>query len=463
MKVIHENPYRLLGVYANSPAKERVANMNRLKQYMQVGKQMSFPLDLPGIMGDAARTDESIAEAKLNNDIRISIIGLGYVGYPLYKLFSTRFDCIGLDIDNKKVQELLIVEDKHSPTNVVQLTSSYSDISDCDVHIVAVPTPINNDNKPDLSLLKNACTDLARVIKKGSVVVFESTVAPGTTEEICIPLLESISNMRVNVDFVVGYSPERINIGDQLHSISNTSKIVSASCDTALKQVAELYMSVITAPIVFASSIKVAEASKMYENVQRDVLIALANEYAEYCRAEGISALEVTECASSKWNFANVSAGLVGGHCISVDPYYLMSRAKSRDISMPLIATARKTNERKPLRVAERIIDLVVNKGLPLDKTKVLILGFSYKPNIADVRNTKVADIIYKLREYLGQIDCVDPLTDGEIVAEEYGILLKNISEVDMADYDIIVLGVSHAIFKPLIDKLPIITLNSLL
>lgn len=218
--------------------------MNRLKRYMQVGKQMSFPLDLPGIMGDAARTDESIAEAKLNNDIRISIIGLGYVGYPLYKLFSTRFDCIGLDIDNKKVQELLIVEDKHSPTNVVQLTSSYSDISDCDVHIVAVPTPINNDNKPDLSLLKNACTDLARVIKKGSVVVFESTVAPGTTEEICIPLLESISNMRVNVDFVVGYSPERINIGDQLHSISNTSKIVSASCDTALKQIAELYMSV---------------------------------------------------------------------------------------------------------------------------------------------------------------------------------------------------------------------------
>ena len=316
----------------------------------------------------------------------IAVIGLGYVGWPLFTLISSKYKSWGLDANTDKVESILFEQPQYK-----NVTSSWDDISKCNTFIVAVPTPINHKQNPDTSSLEDVCKELVNIIKKGDLVIFESTVYPGATEEICVPLIENGSGLVMNKDFYVGYSPERINVADSVHKLGNTSKIVSGSNEEALHYIANLYESIIDAPVVKASSIKVAEAAKMYENVQRDILIALANEYSDYCNKEGIDIFEVTKCASTKWNFSNVLPGLVGGHCIGVDPYYLLHRAEKLGIKIPLVQCGRLINETKASNVVSKITEYI---SVHLDENpKVLLLGFAYKSNTDDIRNTKVAEV----------------------------------------------------------------------
>ena len=381
-------------------------------------------------------------KANINHsEIRIGVIGLGYVGWPLYKLLSKKFITIGLDIDEKRIIELNNSKQQGGHC-IANLTSTYKDLSGCNVFIVCVPTGVNENKTPDLRPLQKVCKSLGKILQHGSTVVFESTVFPGATEEFCVPLLENSSNLKLNEDFYVGYSPERINASDDKHSLENISKIVSASNEKTLELMYMLYSSIITAPIIKASSIKVAEATKMYENVQRDVLIALANEYSEFCRAEGIDMNEVTECASSKWNFSKVHPGLVGGHCIGVDTYYLLNRSNQKSGSLPLIQCARTINETKAGKVADMIRELANGFGT---KT-ILLLGATYKADTPDSRNSKALEIFSCLKEEF-TVDCYDPLIDIGKVSEEYKLqVLTNPKEL-RDKYDLVVRLVNHAKF----------------
>lgn len=370
----------------------------------------------------------------------IAVVGLGYVGWPLFTLLSSKYTCWGLDVDDCKIAKL-----RETNPETYNITSSWEDVSGCNTYIIAVPTPIDICNKPDVTALVCVCQELAKVIRSGDVVVFESTVFPGATEEVCIPIIESISGLKLNIDFTVGYSPERINVADSTHQLSNTPKVVSASDNITLDLIADLYGSIIDAPIVKASSIKVAEASKMYENVQRDVLIALANEYSEYCSKEGIDIREVTECASTKWNFAKVEPGLVGGHCIGVDPYYLLQRACKLETATPLIKCAREINESKAEKVANNLIQLFESKQK--DGIKVLLLGFAYKANTSDTRNTKVADIYKILSQRFQDVDCFDPYVDVDKSKNDYQINLLE-KKPDVKSYDYVIRMVNHKEFE---------------
>lgn len=340
-----------------------------------------------------------------------------------------------------------IYECKHNKTikNKKRFTSSWRDISHCTVFIVTVPTPVDGHYIPDLSALISVCHSLGSIIKPGDIVVFESTVYTGTTEEICVPILEEASGLKLNEDFSVAYSPERINVGDNLHRLENTPKILAASNQTTLDKVRNIYATFVKAPIVIAKSIKVAETAKMYENVQRDVLIALANQISDFCREEEIDVYDVTKCASSKWNFSNVNPGLVGGHCIGVDPYYLLNRATSKGIKLPLVETARRINESKSVVVAQRILEIARTISGSHNPPNILLLGFSYKPNTKDVRNTKVADVIRWLQNKCN-VDCFDPLVDLEKAYECYGITLSTLENVRSAQYDLTVFMVPHDI-----------------
>ena len=381
---------------------------------------------------------------------RIAIIGLGYVGLPLLCHFATKYQCFGLDIDERRIYDLSKrVDSKRcvdnqmlSSLSYARLTSKWTDLQDCDIFIVTAPTPIDGAKHPDLHSLKDICFQLGKVIKSGNIVVFESTVAPGTTEEFCVPIIENSSSLKLNEDFSVGYSPERINIGDTIHSLSTVPKIVSASNPIALGIISDLYNSALGCETVVASSIKTAEAAKLYENVQRDVLIALANQYSDYCRAEGIDIREVTKCASTKWNFAEVYPGLVGGHCIGVDPYYLLQRAESRNVELPLVCMARNINEYK----VEDIVARIKEYGkVPPHSKRILLLGFSYKSDSSDIRNTKVAALYKLLEQECMKVDCYDPLVNASDVYCEYGItLLEDITCIQNADYDIIINVVPH-------------------
>ena len=292
--------------------------------------------------------------------------------------------------------------------------------------------------------MENVCKELANIIKKGDIVIFESTVFPGATEEICVPLIENGSGLVMNKDFYVGYSPERINVADSTHKLGNTAKIVSGSNEEALYYIANLYESIIDAPVVKASSIRVAEAAKMYENIQRDILIALANEYSDYCNKEGIDIFEVTKCASTKWNFSNVLPGLVGGHCIGVDPYYLLHRAEKLGIKTPLIQCGRLINETKASTVVSKITEYI---SVHLDENpKVLLLGFAYKSNTDDIRNTKVAEVYNRLKSQYSVVECYDPFVNSEVVIKEYGINLFT-TMPDISHYDLVIRMVNHDIF----------------
>ena len=369
----------------------------------------------------------------------IAVIGLGYVGWPLFSLISSKYKSWGLDANTDKVESILFEQPQYK-----NVTSSWNDISKCNTFIVAVPTPINHKQNPDTSSLENVCKELANIIKKGDIVIFESTVFPGATEEICVPLIENGSGLFMNKDFYVGYSPERINVADSAHKLGNTAKIVSGSNEEALHYIANLYESIIDAPVVKASSIKVAEAAKMYENIQRDILIALANEYSDYCNKEGIDIFEVTKCASTKWNFSNVLPGLVGGHCIGVDPYYLLHRAEKLGIKTPLIQCGRLINETKASTVVSKITEYI---SVHLDgNPKVLLLGFAYKSNTDDIRNTKVAEVYNRLKSQYSVVECYDPFVNSEVVIKEYGINLFT-TMPDISHYDLVIRMVNHDIF----------------
>lgn len=405
--------------------------------------------------------------------INIAVIGLGYVGLPLYCLFSNKFRCKGFDLDTERIQQLREGKDAHNIvtfSNIKEtirknsVTNNWDDIKDCNFYIVTVPTPIDDNKHPDTSSLENVCYNIGNQLNKNDIVVFESTVYPGATEDLCVPILENTSGLSYIKDFTVGYSPERINIGDKNHSIENTPKIISATNSKTLKIIHDVYIAVLKGNIVKASSIKVAEAAKMYENVQRDVLIALANQFSDYCRTEDIGVNEVTQCASTKWNFARIYPGLVGGHCIGVDPYYLLERASTKRTNMSLIQNARQINENKPLIVAENIKNHIRNLKLS-ECAKILLLGFSYKPNSGDIRNTKVAVVLNELKKQGFQTDCFDPLVNNDEVLEVYGLRLLSVP-IDIQDYDLIVVMVEHDALAPTIlacDKKNMIKLRSIL
>jgi UDP-N-acetyl-D-galactosamine dehydrogenase len=387
--------------------------------------------------------------------MKIAIIGLGYVGLPLFSLLSAKYSCWGLDTNQERIQQLIAgydcktaskSKDMMMAIQTSHLTSCWDDIKDCTVFIIAVPTPVDSNNKPDTSALRNVCKNVGKILKHNDIVIFESTVYPGATEELCIPIMTQVSGLQINSGYSVGYSPERMNVGDKTHQLSNTTKIVSASNEIALETITSIYKSIINSEIVIAPSIKVAEAAKMYENVQRDVLIALANQYANYCNAEHIDIHEVTRCASSKWNFVNVSPGLVGGHCISVDPYYLLDRANTKNVNLSIVKYSRIANENQPLIIADRIIMKARSLG-DTKKQNLLVLGLSYKPNTSDIRNTKVARILTLLKGEFRTIDCFDPLVDADEAKLVYGVdvLTKQSSIKD--NYDIVIKLVEHNVF----------------
>lgn len=393
-------------------------------------------------------------------NVRIGVIGLGYIGLPVLHLFSTKFESCGLDRDYLRIRELNNRVDSKGELSSSELnnlllrckiSNSWDAISDCNFYIITVPTPITEKNIPDTSALEDVCSSLSQIISRGDIIVFESTVYPGATEELCIPILEKGSNLSSNSDFFVGYSPERVNVGDKEHGLSNTPKIVSAQNNETLDVIYNVYNKVFNAGIIKASSIKTAEAAKMYENVQRDVLIALANQYSEYCKTEGLNIKEVTECASTKWNFSKVYPGLVGGHCISVDPYYLLDRAKAKSTELQLIEEARHINEYKTACVAKRIIDFA-NAFFPnRDSLNVLVLGFSYKKNVGDIRNTKIAELIGILSKSIGRVDCYDPLVVPQEVNKTYGVnIIISQENISNKDYDIAIIAVKHNCIRDL-------------
>ena len=392
-----------------------------------------------------------------NSNVKIAVVGLGYVGWPLFVLLSRKYACLGLDIDQGRLHKLK--EGDNPETTKSVLTNTYEDLHACNIFIVCVPTGVDENNKPDLSPLKDVCKSLGGIIRRGCTVIFESTVFPGATEEICIPLLEKYSSLRVNKDFSVGYSPERINVGDHKHSLGNIPKVISATNDEALELLSTIYSSIIVAPIIRASSIKVAEAAKMYENTQRDVLIALANEYSSYCKAEGINIEEVTDCASSKWNFNRVNPGLVGGHCIGIDPYYLLSRAQYYHLSLPLIKCARTINEAKVENVCDKIIEIATE----INARTILLLGVTYKANTNDCRNSKSLEIFYRLKEEFF-VDCFDPNIEKDRIKEDFNLNVITHWKELHTNYDLVVRLVNHLEFENLtFPKSKFITLEDLL
>ena len=390
---------------------------------------------------------------KLEN-LKIAIIGLGYVGLPLAVEFGKKLPVIGFDIHQKRIQELQNGQDhtlEVSPEELKQATHlSYSanldDLRSCNFFIVTVPTPIDEFKQPDLTPLIKASTSIGKVLKKGDVVVYESTVYPGATEESCIPVLEQVSGLKFNQDFFAGYSPERINPGDKLHRVTNILKITSGSTPEVADFVDQVYNLVIEAGTHKAASIKVAEAAKVIENTQRDLNIALINELSLIFNKMGIDTEAVLEAAGTKWNFLPFRPGLVGGHCIGVDPYYLTYKAQAIGYHPEIILAGRRLNDGMGAYVATQLIKAMVKKKIQVEGSKVLVLGLSFKENCPDIRNTRVVDVINELQDYHIDVDVYDPWVDPAEVKQEYGIEVK--SEPDVGAYDAIIFAVAHEQFK---------------
>ena len=386
-------------------------------------------------------------------EFKIGVIGLGYVGTPLACLFSKKYDTWGYDINAAKVDKLARkqgAEDKMLSKALergLKLTSDINDLKRCNVYIIAVPTPVNKSNKPDISCVRNATTAVGKILKQGDIVVYESTVYPGLTEEVCAPLLASTSGLKLNDNFFVGFSPERINPGDTVHTIENIVKVTSGSTPEAAEIIDNLYSSVLTHGTHKAKSIKIAEACKLMENCQRDVQIAFFNEMEKIFDKMNISIEDVTEAASTKWNFVPATPGLVGGHCIAVDPYYLINKAQEVDVVPSLLSTAREVNEQMAVWMAGKIKSACDNRKFKAPETKVLILGFSFKPDSDDIRNTKVADLYINLVGTGYKTTLYDPLVDKEEVKNEYGIHVEDDVKVLDKVYDIVVIGTHHKIF----------------
>ena len=388
------------------------------------------------------------------SELKIAVIGLGYVGLPLAVEFGKKVPVVGFDIHQKRIEELQSAQDhtlEVSPEELkraIQLSYSANleDLKSCNFFIVTVPTPIDDFKQPDLTPLVKASTSIGQVLKKGDVVVYESTVYPGATEETCIPVLEQVSGLTFNQDFFAGYSPERINPGDKLRRVTNILKITSGSTPEVADFVDQVYNLVIEAGTYKASSIKVAEAAKVIENTQRDVNIALINELALIFNKLGIDTEEVLKAAGTKWNFLPFRPGLVGGHCIGVDPYYLTHKAQSIGLHPEIILAARRLNDRMGEYVATQLIKEMVKKRIQVVGSKILVMGLSFKENCPDIRNTKIVDMVNALKEYDLDIDIYDPWVDPEEVEKEYG--LAPISFLENIKYDAIILAVAHDQFK---------------
>lgn len=388
--------------------------------------------------------------------IKICVIGLGYVGLPLARLFSTKFPTVGFDMNQHRVDALMAGHDATLEVaddllqeainqNGFVCTTDFAEIRDCNFYVVAVPTPVDENNRPDLKPLWNASETVGKVISKGDIVVYESTVYPGVTEEECLPVVERVSGLKFNTDFFAGYSPERINPGDKQHTVDKIKKVTSGSTPEIADIVDAVYNSVLVNGTHKAPSIKVAEASKIIENSQRDVNIAFMNELAKIFNAMGIDTHDVIDAAASKWNFIKLSPGLVGGHCISVDPYYLIQKAQVYGVLPRVMSNARRLNDGMGAYVANQTIKAMNKKGVMVKDANILILGITFKENCPDIRNTKVVDIFHTLQEYTSNVTVYDPWADVESVKHEYGIDI--VSNLPKRKYDAVILAVAHKEF----------------
>jgi len=392
-------------------------------------------------------------------EIKIAVVGLGYVGLPLAAEFGKKIETIGFDINKVRVEELLTGKDKTLEVSKEELgqskrlsyTSDPEDIKNCNYFIVTVPTPIDIHKSPDLNPLKESSKIVGSFLKKDDIVIYESTVYPGATEEVCVPILEKLSGLIFNVDFFCGYSPERINPGDKKHRITTIKKITSGSNELTADKVDHLYSSIITAGTHKASSIKVAEAAKVIENTQRDVNIALINELAVIFDKIGIDTQEVLRAAESKWNFLPFYPGLVGGHCIGVDPYYLTHKAIEVGYHPEIILAGRRLNDRMGPYVTERVIKLMNDKSIPIKNANILIMGLAFKENCPDIRNTRVVDLVEKFVSFECNVDVYDPWVNKIDAQKEYKI--KPIEFIKKGRYDAIVLAVAHEDFKKMTEK----------
>lgn len=401
--------------------------------------------------------------------MKLGIIGLGYVGLPLARLFASRYSVVGFDINESRIEDLSkaydhtgeveelilkqVLKTVNSDEQGLYCTTSKEDLKNVTVFIITVPTPIDKNNTPDLSPLIKASELVAQYLKTGDIVIYESTVYPGVTEEICVPILEKESGLKFNTDFYAGYSPERINPGDKIHTVDKIRKVTSGSTEEIASKVDELYASVITAGTYKAASIKVAEAAKVIENSQRDINIAFVNELAKIFNLLNIDTQQVLEAAGTKWNFLPFKPGLVGGHCIGVDPYYLAQKAMQVGYHPEIILAGRKLNDSMGPFVASQVAKLMAQKDIKLKNSKILILGITFKENCPDVRNTRVIDIINDLKEYGANVSVFDPQADAKLVKKEYGFEL--LDEVYKNKFNAIVLAVGHREFETLdINKL---------
>nr|WP_298659072.1 nucleotide sugar dehydrogenase [uncultured Flavobacterium sp.] len=393
---------------------------------------------------------------------KIAIIGLGYVGLPLARLFATKYPVIGFDINQKRIEELnqgidttLEIESdllqsvlKQQNDNTIGLFCSctYEDLKQANYYIITVPTPVDKNNRPDLTPLYKASETVGKVLKKGDIVIYESTVYPGATEEDCVPVLERMSGLKFNVDFFVGYSPERINPGDKEHTVEKILKITSGSTPETGQLVDDLYKSVITAGTHLAPTIKVAEAAKVIENSQRDINIAFVNELAKIFNLMDIDTHAVLAAAGTKWNFLPFKPGLVGGHCIGVDPYYLAHKAQELGYHPEIILAGRRLNDSMAEYIASQVVKLMIKKGIHVNEANLLMLGITFKENCPDVRNTKIVAVVKALQEYGITVTIYDPWANPDEVMDEYGLLTTNQKPVVL--YDAVVLGVAHNMFK---------------
>jgi UDP-N-acetyl-D-galactosamine dehydrogenase len=396
--------------------------------------------------------------------MKIAVIGLGYVGLPLARLFATKYDVIGFDINIKRVSELnsgldntleisedllkSVLKTGNTNKNGLLCSTNIEDIKDCNYYIVTVPTPVDKNNKPDLTPLYKSSETVGKVLKKGDIVVYESTVYPGVTEEECVPVLEKVSGLKFNIDFFAGYSPERINPGDKEHTVEKILKVTSGSTPEIGIKVNELYKSVITAGTHLAPTIRVAEAAKVIENSQRDINIAFVNELAKIFNVLGIDTQDVLEAAGTKWNFLPFKPGLVGGHCIGVDPYYLAQKAQEMGYHPEIILAGRRLNDSMGEYVASQVVKLMSKKEITINNAELLMLGIAFKENCPDVRNTKIVDVISSLKEYGINVTIYDPWVNPAEVSHEYD--LQTTRGLPSTKFDAIVLGVAHNEFLSL-------------
>lgn len=395
------------------------------------------------------------------NKIKIAIIGLGYVGLPLARLFATKYPVVGFDINQARIKELMsgldhtleveadilqsVLKNENSDNIGLFCSSNLEDVDDCNYYIITVPTPVDKNNRPDLTPLYKASETVGKVIDKGDVVIYESTVYPGATEEDCIPVVEKISGLKYNVDFFAGYSPERINPGDKEHTVEKIKKVTSGSTPEVGEKVNALYSSVIKAGTHLAPTIKVAEAAKVIENSQRDINIAFVNELKKIFDRMNIDTNAVLQAAGTKWNFLPFKPGLVGGHCIGVDPYYLAQKAQEYGYHPEIILAGRRLNDSMGEYVASEVVKKMIKQGIQIKGSNILVLGITFKENCPDVRNTKVVDVIRELKEYNTNVTIYDPWANPEEVEHEYGLEIE--TKLPNGKFDAVVLAVSHKEF----------------